>query len=94
MRVDGRRVDPPPAVTVCGAGLHLGMDAPLARVCHRPLFLPWDDVTAVIDDAGAGGELPLWVGDRAVVTLAGPAAGAAARALARARSRPARRPGR
>jgi hypothetical protein len=81
--LNARRCVPAPRVTVNGAGLHLAMSACGARIGHPPLFVPWDDVTPVLDDAEHAGDLPLWVGESARITLTGPAADFVQRLLAR-----------
>ena len=92
--MSARPCDPSLVVTVNGAGLNLAMGSPIARVAHPPLFIPWDDVTVILDGAETAGQLPLWVGGPAsTLTLSGPMAGEVGRLLARPRSRPARRPG-
>ena len=71
-------------VVVTGAGLGLSFGPLLARPFHRPVLVPWDDLTFVRDDWD-GDELPLRVGDVAFLRLTGAAVPLAAGHLNRQR---------
>ena len=59
-------------VTLNPAGLQVEMPAPLLRLFHRPLLIPWDDVT--LRGLSSDGSLLLDAGDSTSLTLTGRAA--------------------
>lgn len=54
-------------LTLSSAGLRMEMPAPLPRLFHQPVLVPWDDVT--LQGCGADGSLLLDIGDSTKVTL-------------------------
>jgi len=58
-------------------GLRIAIHPSLARF-HAPILIPWDDVTP-LQDATAGDEFRLRIGDSATMTLAAPISSAMAR---------------
>jgi len=73
-------------VAVAGAGIRLAMESPFGRLFHPPVFIPWDDLSAV--DEGGDETLPLHVGESATIMLTGPAAATVSQLLVpRKRSR-------
>ena len=78
-------------VVVGGAGLGLAVRPLLGRPFHKPVLVPWDDLTVVRDDWD-GDDLPLRAGDVAFVRLTGAAVPLVTRGLVRRAGRTRRHP--
>jgi len=72
IRVNQHWYCPVSRLVLTSAGLMIAMRAPLLRLFHKPLLIPWDDIT--IGGTDSDGSLHLEVGDSTKLTLTGTAA--------------------
>jgi hypothetical protein len=72
MRVNQHWYCPVSRVVLTSGGLMVSMHTPIFRLFHKPLLIPWDDVTVYGQEPD--GSLLLEVGDSTKLTLTGTAA--------------------